>query len=1087
MKLMKVRIPASFGGCKLAAFAAVALVFAAAGVQVVETGDVALVGTNGLDAVQGETLLIEGTLRKAGAGTLTIPLERIWAGNGTLDVAGGTVRFTRDTGLLPEEVPTDVLAKAAFWVDAEVNVVTNAAGEVTTWYDARETAADIAAGTLKYVRAEGASYYTDAAAAKYPVLLATETGRPYVHFRDFKSGAWMKWLQPGTTDSFAWLRIWNAFAAQGTYTSHGNVFGSAHKVDNKLQDFAMTSDAQYWNSLFAPITKEAHRTLEQLRVGRTFLNGLRVDADMTPQPKADTVLDFESSLRVCGAESFFNFREYQAGGETGAGDRVGGDRLYAAAVFTNRLTDAERVRVDRYLNNRWISREGRFPKTIRVANGARLEVPPELVEAASKAMGGGTVALTDVSGTASATNFRHVAFTPVAGKAYAASKSVVAISDGTPGTVTASKYVGGTPDSVLPFASVPDGATLSVENGAIVRLVQEDQAEMSSNALRGVFAVTGNFEGYGAERAANNQLAIGATVGGWTAREGMVYIVKDGRYYSSGGAQLIPKPTPDGMSMLILKDKSAVETSFTLPAAGRYELSFLLTARFGGNGQAPVDILVDGTNVVGLTALATPWTRYRYMLPYLAAGEHTLRLQIVPTGDRTALFDDFRLDWHDARQTVPIANANFENVVWSTSQAHGTRFAASEVSGWTASDSSVVGLIAYPRAPVYSNLSSCGDVQGDVSAVWQPYGLRSLLVNGGWVKTSVTVPKTGRYALSLAAARVSCSDSPSVVEVGRLAVAIGGKTNEVRVTGTNYARYEAGIWSLAAGEPVELAIISPNGGGRLTIDDVELVPYDDLVVNGSFAEGPAAGFTTNGWDVVLRNAKTNELLADTVEPVIWSTISYDNPDYDHSYGYFYGVTTISGAERLRLMGNSSIAQTVHVSEPGRYRLAFYFLTRYSFASIQWGAEWGSGQNPVRSSVVIGGVTNMLGTVTPLAYSTDWQRTEYDVLVPEAGDVRIVLEGHGYNGTADRTTLIDAVSFTKTSGAAGWKPFGDKTKISVAAGGTLSLDYDGTFRAQSFHHAGRSYTGIIDVTHESGCIKGTGRIEVLPKGTVLLLK
>ena len=43
------------------------------------------------------------------------------------------------------------------------------------------------------------------------------------------------------------------------------------------------------------------------------------------------------------------------------------------------------------------------------------------------------------------------------------------------------------------------------------------------------------------------------------------------------------------------------------------------------------------------------------------------------------------------------------------------------------------------------------------------------------------------------------------------------------------------------------------------------------------------------------------------------------------------------------------------------------------------------------------------------------------------------------------------------------------------------------RAQSFHHAGRSYTGIIDAAHESGCIKGAGRIEVLPKGTVLLFK
>ncbi|MBO7686636.1 MAG: hypothetical protein J6V72_09640 [Kiritimatiellae bacterium] len=1072
----------------LFAWAVAALACAAAGVQVVETGDVTLVGTNGLDAVQGETLLVEGTLRKVGAGTLTIPLERIWAGNGTLDVADGTVRFTRETGLLPEEVPTDVLAKAAFWVDAEVNVVTNAAGEVTTWYDVRETAADIAAGTLKYVRAEGASYYTNAATAKYPVLLATDAGRPYVQFRGYQSGAWMKWLQPGTVDTFAWLKTWNAFAVQGTYTSHGNVFGSAHRVDDKLQDFAMTSSVQYWDSLFAPITAEAHKTLEPLRVGRTFLNGLRVDADKTPQPKADTVLDFESTLRVCGAESFFNFREYQAGGIEGAGNRVGGDRLYAAAVFTNRLTDAERARVDRYLNNRWISREGRFPATIRVANGARLEVPSELAEAVGKAMGGGTVHLTDVSGTASATNVWYAAISPVAGKTYAASKTVVAISDGTPGAVTANKYVGGTPDSVLPFASIPDGATLSIGNGAIVRLVQEDQAEVPSNALHGVFAVTGNFEGYGSERAANNQLAIGATVGGWTAREGMVYIVKDGHYYSSAGAQLIPKPTPDGVSMLILKDKSAVETTFSLPAAGRYELSFLLTARFAGNGQAPVDIFVDGTNVVGLTALATPWTRYRYLLPYLVAGEHALRLQIVPTGDRTALFDDFRLDWHDAHQTVPIGNANFENVSWSTSSYHGTRFAASEVSGWTVSDSGFAGLIAYPRAPIYSNLNSSGDAQGDKSAVWQPYGMRCLLLsNGGWAKTSVTVPKTGRYMLSLAAARVSCSESPSTVSVGHLAASIGGKTNMVNVTGTNYARYEAGIWSLAAGETVELSIKVDAGGGRLSVDDVELVPYDELIVNGSFAEGPAAGFTTNGWDVVLRNAQTNERCADTVEPVIWSTISADNNEVDHNYGYFYGVTTVSGPERLRIMGNSSVAQTVHVSEPGRYRLAYHFITRYAFNAIPWGAQWGSGQNPVRASVVVGGVTNVLGTVTPLAYSTEWQRTEYDVLVPEAGDVRIVLEGRGYNGTADRTTLIDAVSFRKTSGAADWKPFGDKTKISVAAGGTLSLDYDGTFRAYSFHHAGQSYTGIIDATHESGCIKGAGRIEVLPKGTILFLK
>ena len=79
-----------------AAVSACAALSSQGSVHVVATGDVEEIGTNDLDVVLSDTLLVEGTLLKTGAGTLTVPMERIWAGNGMLYVSEGMVRCARD-------------------------------------------------------------------------------------------------------------------------------------------------------------------------------------------------------------------------------------------------------------------------------------------------------------------------------------------------------------------------------------------------------------------------------------------------------------------------------------------------------------------------------------------------------------------------------------------------------------------------------------------------------------------------------------------------------------------------------------------------------------------------------------------------------------------------------------------------------------------------------------------------------------------------------------------------------------------------------------------------------------------------------
>ena len=96
--------------------------------------------TNLADAL----IINEGQFNKMGAGALALATSNLLIQSGEIALRGGTLALDHRTvsANLRVAVPTQVLAQAAFWVDATKNVITVESNGITyakNWLDARET------------------------------------------------------------------------------------------------------------------------------------------------------------------------------------------------------------------------------------------------------------------------------------------------------------------------------------------------------------------------------------------------------------------------------------------------------------------------------------------------------------------------------------------------------------------------------------------------------------------------------------------------------------------------------------------------------------------------------------------------------------------------------------------------------------------------------------------------------------------------------------------------------------------------------------------------------------------------------------
>ena len=177
-----------------------------------------------------ERPLIDNAVRKTGAGTLTLQNPRMTRAQ--MEVLEGAVAVALTNAFVPPALPAALRQKAAFWVDANTNVVADGEGKVARWHDVREASVDGPA--YQYMMA------TNGEAARQPAVVADAGlgGKRYLDFGTWGhqdtnvNSRWLFWA--GTNGLEKTLDLRAVFIVFGSH--NGNTAGGGITL---LQNTAM--------------------------------------------------------------------------------------------------------------------------------------------------------------------------------------------------------------------------------------------------------------------------------------------------------------------------------------------------------------------------------------------------------------------------------------------------------------------------------------------------------------------------------------------------------------------------------------------------------------------------------------------------------------------------------------------------------------------------------------------------------------------------------------------------------------------------------------------------------------------------------
>ncbi|MBR2837335.1 MAG: hypothetical protein IKE55_00980, partial [Kiritimatiellae bacterium] len=575
---------------------------------------------------------------------------------------------------------------------------------------------------------------------------------------------------------------------------------------------------------------------------------------------------------------------------------------------------------------------------------------------------------------------------------------------------------------------------------------------------------------------------------------------------------------PDGRNVLMLRGNSGAQTTVTFPKAGRYELTLWACDRYGQQYSANPDKF--GVNQINLllgragtfeqfgTVLAygRRFTKFRFMLPEVEAGDYVLRLRSpVKSYDESTSIDDIRITYvGESEETVAfkVPNGDFETM--SPRSSHPVRYgffnALDEAEGWTfeITDSRFVNCltnfavgVAAPSKHIYSNryapLYSYGVGQLGSACLAFVYGY-------GRASTTFTVP-AGTYRLRCNAAWTPTNpkyqnSSGSWVEVdannvpmiaARLVTGGGTSVSLGTISPTSTLPGEK-LWptSFSFAEPTEVTLVleQSNTAASGTVDDLVLVSEDrldagELLKNGGFES--LANWTGSSDTSYYRYS------------------SFGQRAYTSSPASAYGYNVFEGGQRGGFKDECLAVQTVTFPAAGLYRFRLHANTR-----IDSDVE---SQNPLRFwyHAVGSAETNVIDVMlVPRCFN--WFEREYLFDIPAAGDYRFGIEGgyslreggYGIRDTskgADRYTFLDGCSIRRVLDELEDAPeLPPGLKVSVASGSRLVLNYPGTVRVGSVR-LGDSVVveGVVSEKTHPQYIGGMGSLTVVPKGTRIIIR
>jgi len=687
----------------------------------------------GVDVGAGETQAVtspltisaDGTFIKTGAGTLNLPFAACETVPNRLSyhVLDGTLNLTDDAVAAPAlAAPAFLTEKAAAWFSAaDGDYITVSGDNVVNWYDVRET--DVTAGgfmpTRRYMAHACKSGKTDQQQTKTTFL-----GHNAVYFGGYAArnlGGYMQLKKPdGSNDDLPY--VWNVFYVHGVNGALGTVIGhTVHPSDLMVG----ASTPAVTSAGYKGLCLCRADSTPGLMAGRYYRNGVYVDPfQETMYPGTFECVNIDFAGNATGFDCFYNNRN--------ADNRFGGDYISEAIVFTNRLTETERVQVERYLMRKWnlmpkanpgqtfgLAEDATATLTAAgtVTTVAATNVQPIVFKGTGEVRleGSGTRVLAPetfngFNGTldvGSGTFFSRFGLFPavaaVAGKTYATTLTRLGTaSDVRNGLslATASAAVGEvekTGPETLPVARVAaDVKKLRVRGGTLSLRGKGRVTEyVAGGAISAVFA-NPDMEKvqYADPNGSRGRLPMtnGETRDGWTlSSSGFTagYVVgpllRSGyqwRYDVPEGRQALYVFSNDGKSA----GYATLHTTVTFPCAGTYRVSWRSTNNRNGEMTPQGYSIIFGSDFAHAEvvhhafngAVGAPREYLRLQVPQAGTYCFGFRVDENYGGYYAMIFDDLRADQESeqaAMEVVPIPNGDFEQVTTNGAAAGVQTFA----------------------------------------------------------------------------------------------------------------------------------------------------------------------------------------------------------------------------------------------------------------------------------------------------------------------------------------------------------------------------------------------------------------------------
>jgi hypothetical protein len=1016
---------------------------------------------------------VDGELRKTGAGALALPLAQLSTRIGTVRVTDGDLTVSSDGTYALAPAPTNLLNRAAFWVDVHTNVVVDESGSnVIQWLDVRESGSN---GPYAYLRAVSQTNLARAGYAPYPACFpagGTNDARPYVDFGGYWSGQWMAWMSP-SSNAVRLTTIRDVFIVFGTHNNvHTFLLG-----DSSLADFAPAGSSGGWGALWTPSLNAP------VSCGRTFLDRAWVDGQITYPSGGYQLLDVETAVGASAA-NFFNDRNIAW---AASGYRQGGERLCEVLVYTNLLTEAERLTVEQYLWQKWFSTRQDTP-VLSAASGKTVTADIATNVVQDLAVGGDGLFIkrgdgvlrTALSGTTPDFNgelgLERGAVDPAVPlplrltgggvQVTAASNRLAAAS------IASANRLVKCGDGELYLHAVPANVTdVAVDEGTL-HLLQAAESEAWPTNPAG-YIPNHSFESFQSDVPGEyRDFDLGSTWYGWTVVSNNIQIVNNAHSPTTSGQFCPPGTVLDGTCALVLSVRGWASTTVSLPTGGVYQLSFWAATRtpYSASGVGlqyighEFAIRIDDTQEVAqVQTYHAGFRKYSYRLPWLPAGDHTLLLASVPQGaSKVSMVDNFHLDFVTAEKPVAVVpNGSFERCEHLQAL---TQITAPTNAFWS-----------------FSNIDATNTVR--IAATEGRYckhpvdGRKVLfLQDQAEASTDILFPEAGIYELVFNIARYTDGQDAYGRETVQSAdvYANGSKIGALSTAKTVFTQQVIGPVTVAApGTTVTLRLAglqnyTANGNLHtvMTLDDITVRKYrtGDLISNGSFT-------SLTSWSSS----------AGTVGANAWLTTTTTTTDAD--YGNAWGLAVFDDTYRFGLKNDASVWQSVVFPEAGTYRLTVHAVSRFfrSYGETDYARY---GLNPITAWFGRDGTTNRIGT-----FATDacerFVRHTFLFAVPEAGTYDIGFTGQTSSGS--KGSVIDGVSVEKVTLDASTAQISKTTGLTLAGEAKLVLDFVGTNQVSYLRYSGHYLSGIVSSTTCPAFVSGVGALYAPARGTLVSVR